>query len=148
MAESDSANASGQDPAGQLIALMLRSFDGLMTPDDVAQLEQALSSSSAWRDLFVQLCRMHGLLNETLAPQSVPTKSPSRKQRQEAVQSGAGGGGQRPAVQERRAPAPERLVEGHGSVKPGVEVGEETLTNHRTGEDTVHTNLAKLEQPE
>ena len=48
---------------------VLRYLDGLATVQDLSELKEALATRRECRALFVRLCRLHGELNEMLAPQ-------------------------------------------------------------------------------
>jgi anti-sigma factor RsiW len=156
MVESGSTNAPFPENEGEFVALVLRYLDGLVTPDEVTRLSRELSSRSACRDLFVQLCRMHGLLNETLAPDAVTVKNRWRKRRLKAIPrhraqaspGGASSGGARPAEQELRLQDPGSFEQGHPAAQPAAEAGAETVVNKFSGEDTIHTDPAKPRHPD
>ena len=48
---------------------VLRYLDGQATVQDLSELKEALATRRECRALFVRLCRLHGELNEMLAPQ-------------------------------------------------------------------------------
>ncbi len=48
---------------------VLRYLDGAATLQDLSELKEALATRRDCRALFVRLCRLHGELNELLAPQ-------------------------------------------------------------------------------
>ena len=71
MADTGSQTARVRDGADAFAALVLRYLDGLTTADEVARLNAALLSGRPYRELFVHLCRLDGLLCETFVPLSL-----------------------------------------------------------------------------
>src|SRR5439155_8346545 len=122
--------------------LVLRSFDEAVTPDEAAMVQRALTSSAACRSLFVQLCQVHGLLNETLAPQSVAVRI---KRRQKTAQRQPSQASPRRASSARTlcGSDQEDLAKGHAAAPSQGEVGADTLPIQLSAEDTVYTDPAK-----
>jgi hypothetical protein len=154
MAEFDSRNRRPEDPADDLTALALRYLDGLAGPEEVVRLNTELLASADSRGLFVRVCRLHGLLSETLAPRRVTLKIRSQARRQTAtapdpaaVRGGPSGkalpAGQRLPAEDPPSPAAEPGLA--GAAAGG---GADTLFDKVSGEDTIHTDQTGGAHPE
>lgn len=156
MAEFDSRNCRPEDATDDFTALALRYLEGLAVPEEVARLNSELLSRADCRSLFVRVCRLHGLLSETLGPRRVTIKVRSRSRRQTATEPGPASATPRRGPSGKALPAaPRPHAEDQGSpaaepgpVGTGADLGADTLFNKASGEDTLHTDQTGGAHPE
>jgi hypothetical protein len=74
----------GERPAQEkkrITVLTLRYLDGLLTAEELRELNAALAAHAWCRDFFVQFCRLHGELSEALAPRCAAGPRPTNPPR-------------------------------------------------------------------
>jgi hypothetical protein len=120
-----------QDELNAFAILVLRYLDGETTAAELVQLREALAVQPAYRKLFVQVCRVHGDLQELFVPKEAAV----------GVMAGGGAsvGGLSSLDRLGRAQAPnEAEAEKQSSPKPRVDdPGAETLIRGEAGDDTI-----------
>ncbi len=111
---------------------VLRYLDGQLSPEELQHLKEALGDHAACRNVFVQVCRLHGYLYEVFAP------------RRPALQPSATGVS---AASDAPAPIPADPLRGGPldqtdllAEPPGRDVGADTVLGELSGEDTWHRN--------
>src|SRR5947209_18925121 len=101
MASSPSPSVPPSEDLEAFTVRVLRYLDGQSSAEEVQQLKALLSGKAAYRNVFIQVCRLHGYLYEAFAP-----RRPAEPVRVPALAGQAGG---------------EATGVGEGSSQPGPE---------------------------
>jgi hypothetical protein len=139
MASSPSPSVPPTEDLEAFTVRVLRYLDGQSSAEEVQQLKVLLSSKAAHRNVFVQVCRLHGYLYEAFAP-----RRPAEPARLPALAGQAGGEATR-VSEASSIPGPE-LSGGDALVGPELvvgppdhpDVGADTMLGELSGEDTLH----------
>jgi hypothetical protein len=117
MTQSSQPVVLSADEVEKLTVLVLRYLDGGCSAEEVEQLKGALAGAGPQRELFVQVCRLHGNLHENFAHKR--------------------------AEMQQKATSAADLPPLSTSGDPGAE----TIISELTGDDTIHPEPKTPEQP-